>query len=316
MKIGMLFPGYGSQFVGMGKELYDESRIIQEYFEEASNCLDINFVKLCFASSEIELAKTSNAYTATFLVSTAIFALLKQEGIEPDMVAGYNLGEYAAIFAGGGFSLPDGLYLLSKYAHFYQEALQDLNVDVLHVSGISTKKLSDICLKSSTGDSVVQIAIYNASTEHVVAGHMQAVERVRELLAQYEDVVTQELSEEVGLHSSLMDHVVDHFTIYLEKVDFKDLPIPLVNNVAGKIVKKGQEVKAGIIDHSNHPVLWDKVLNKFVDCDVLIEVGPGTMLSSLVKEKYPDKIITSINKWSDIDELKKLITYHKGEGKP
>src|SRR5438045_2310441 len=163
MKIGILFPGYGSQFVGMGKELYDESRIMQEYFEEAANCLNVNFVKLCFASSDAELAKMENAYPATFLVSCAIYALLKEEGIllhhggvnpellrregqvTADIVAGYNLGEYAALHAAGGISFPDGLYLLNKYAHFYEQALPALDVGILQITGISTRTLEKAC---------------------------------------------------------------------------------------------------------------------------------------------------------------------------
>jgi len=108
MKIALLFPGYGSQFVGMGKELYNDYRIVQEYFEEASNCINTNFVKLCFASSDAELSKITNAYTSLFLVGSSIYALLKELEIEPDMVAGYNNGEFAAMFAGGCFSFPDG----------------------------------------------------------------------------------------------------------------------------------------------------------------------------------------------------------------
>src|SRR5262245_26836049 len=121
MKIALLFPGYGSQFVGMGKELYDEYRIVQEYFEEASNCLNVNFVKLCFASSDVELGKMVNAYTSLFLIGASVYAVLKESGIEVDIVAGYNNGENAALFAAHCFSLPDGLYLLNKFCSFYQE---------------------------------------------------------------------------------------------------------------------------------------------------------------------------------------------------
>src|SRR5579859_6426456 len=99
MKIATLFPGYGSQYVGMGKELYDESRIMQEYFEEASNCLNINFVKLCFASSDAEISRIDNALLTNFLVGSALFALLKDLGFKTDVLVGHNAGEYAAIYS-------------------------------------------------------------------------------------------------------------------------------------------------------------------------------------------------------------------------
>src|SRR5436190_23732080 len=101
MKIGFIFPGYGNQFVGMGKELYDEFRIVQEYFEEAYNCLNINFVKLCFASSEQELATISNSHISIFLVGASLFALLKEQGIKCDLIAGYGIGSYTALFSAG-----------------------------------------------------------------------------------------------------------------------------------------------------------------------------------------------------------------------
>ena len=97
MKIGMLFPGYGSQFVGMAKDLYDDSRTVQEYFEEASSCLDINFIKLCFASSDAEISQPMHAYLSLFLVQSALSALLTKAGIAPTLVAGYGIGQFAAI---------------------------------------------------------------------------------------------------------------------------------------------------------------------------------------------------------------------------
>ena len=102
VKIGMIFPGQGSQFLGMAKEIYDSERIVQEFFEEASNCLNQNFVRLCFASSEKELRETVNAQTSIFLASASIFSLLREKyGIVPDVVAGHSSGEYAAVFAAG-----------------------------------------------------------------------------------------------------------------------------------------------------------------------------------------------------------------------
>src|SRR5690349_16803857 len=101
MKIGVVFPGYGSQYVGMGKEFYDHFRVVQEYFEEASNCLDANFVKLCFAASDQELSEITNAYTAIFLTEVALYGVLVEQGVKVDQVAGLCIGRYAALFAAG-----------------------------------------------------------------------------------------------------------------------------------------------------------------------------------------------------------------------
>src|SRR3972149_740986 len=104
MKIGMLFSGYGGQYVGMGKDLYDNSRAMQELFEEASNCLGSNFVKLCFASSDAELSSIENAYVAIFLLGASLYTLLHEAGVKVDLVAGHDIGEFAALFASGSLS--------------------------------------------------------------------------------------------------------------------------------------------------------------------------------------------------------------------
>src|SRR6266404_8256085 len=226
MKIALLFPGYGSQFVGMGKELYDEYRIVQEYFEEASHVLDINFVKLCFASSDAEIGKLTNAYTSLFLVGASVYAVLKEHDIPIDVVAGYNNGESAALFAASCFSLPDGLYLLNKFCSFYEEVVDEMDVDCLHITGIATAQLEKACEQIRKDDSKVFVAIYNNPTDHIVAGN-------RDQLAQLHDMfdggaIMEYVGAEIGLHSLLMNGVVEQFKSFLEKVDFKDLKIPLI----------------------------------------------------------------------------------------
>ncbi len=305
MKIAMLFPGYGSQFVGMGKELYDESRIMQEFFDQASHCLDTNFVKLTFASSDAELGRVINAYTALFLVSAAISALLKEQGIEPDVVAGYNLGEYAAIFAAGGLSLPDGLYLLNKLSSLYDAFLQTQKFSVIRVTGVTKKQVDDMCAKASKGDKRVHPALHITDKEHLVAGHAEAIEVVKDLIMKTEGAGLEAGSIETGLHSPLMDEVIENFRMYLEKVDFKDLNVPLITGVGGKKLERGEKIKDLVISHINSPLVWNKVLDKLSDYDLFIEVGPGDKLSQMVKEKYPDKLIVNINKLSDLEELKK-----------
>lgn len=307
MKIAMLFPGYGSQYVGMAKDLYDESRTVQEYFEEAGNCLPINFVKLCFASSDAELSRMENAYPGTFLVSCAIHALLKEEGIKADIVAGYNLGEYAALYAAGAFTFPDGLYLLSKYASIYQEELVSMDVGVIRVKDFATQPLVNICKKASEGDEHASIALYTSNTDHVVTGNTDAVAVVRGEVSADIDTTIEEVSVDIGLHSPLMQPIADRLTPYLEKVDFNELAMPLVCSADVCHVATGEQVRVRVIEHVCTPVKWTKVMESLADYDLLIEIGPGTMLSTLAKAQYPDKIVMSINKRSDITDLKKIL---------
>jgi [acyl-carrier-protein] S-malonyltransferase len=305
MKIALLFPGYGSQFVGMGKELYDEYRIVQEYFEEASNCLNSNFVKLCFASSDVELSKMVHAYTSLFLVGCATYAVLKEQGIEPDVVAGYNNGESAALFAAGCFSLPDGLYLLNKFCSFYQEIVDEMEVDAMHITGIATAQLESACKKISDDKNKIFIAIYNSPTDHIVAGN-------RVSLGQLQDVIdgsgqTEYVGVEIGLHSSLMNSVVDLFKNYLEKVDFKDLKIPLLSCIDGAMITMGADTKERFISHINSPLEFNQVIRALAEYDCIIVASPGDDLCEMVQQQYPEKIVVSIAKKADIDTLKEII---------
>ena len=308
MKIAMLFPGYTSQFVGMAKELYDESRIIQEYFEEASNCLDVNFVKLCFASSDAELAKMHNAYPALFLVSSALYALLAHEGIKPDAVAGYNSGQYAAFFAAQSLSLPDGLYLLLKYATYYQEGIAGLDVAVVRISGVKTSEVAQRCLSvHESTNQVVDIAISEGDSRCIISGNTGAVNMVVDELRDLYKAHVQELNVANGIHSGLADSVVHSFKMYLEKVDCKEPQLSLYSGTSGLPITDSNQVRQEIISLINHPLSFDCVVRSLVDYDIIIEIGPGHMLSSLLKEQYPDKKIFAVNKRSDIEEIKALV---------
>ncbi len=304
MKIALLFPGYGSQFVGMGKELYDEYRIVQEYFEEASNCLNTNFVKLCFASSDVELSKMANAYTSLFLIGCSTYAVLKEHGIEPDIVTGYNNGESAALFAASCFSLPDGLYLLNKFCSFYQEIVDEMDVDVLHIQGVSTTQLEDACKKISDDADKVFIAIYNSPTDHIVAGSRTSLATLQDMFG---DAQMEYVGVEVGLHSSLMTPVVDVFKDYLEKVDFKDLKIPLISSIDGNIIVLGSDTKERFIRHIYSALEFTRVMRELVDYDCILVASPGNKMAEVVKLQYPEKVVMSIAKKSDIDALKAIV---------
>lgn len=322
MKLAIVFPGYGSQFVGMAKELYDKYRIVQEYFEEAANCLNENFVKLCFASSDAELARIQNAYTSLFLVECALLELLKQEGITPHAVVGYNQGEYSALFAAGGISFPDGLYLLKKYATIHEEMLVQLDAQIARVVGPSTAQLKKMCTRASTKEDQIYVAIYFDATTHYIVGHAKVMARVRAIFDEDSSIAVTPEPLEIGLHSPLADPVYNNFKMYLEKVDCRDLAVSFLNDIeTGADTKKEPKkedasqdgamtscslVKEYIADHIRQPINWVKMVASLSSYDGIIEVGPGTFLSTHLKEVYPHKIICALNSANDLESIKKL----------
>jgi len=306
MKIGIIFPGQGSQYLGMGKSFYDRERLVQELFEQASKCLDLNFVRLCFASSDKEMKETINAQTSIFLASAAIYTVLnKKYGIVPDLVAGHSSGEYSAVYAAGGMNFADVLYLLKKRASFMQEATKGNVGGMLAVIGLSLQELKIICNKydrPESNDYVAEIVNYNSPKQFVVSGTLPELDQIKDEVKLLKGKAI-ELSVAGAFHSRLMKQVEKDFSAYLVKVDFKDLQVSLINNVESKIVKTSEEIKSSLVGQTSLPVLWWPSMEQFKEMDLIIEIGPGTKFSKILKREWPEKQIFSINELQDLHAL-------------
>jgi len=303
MKFGFIFPGYGGQFVGMAKEFYDHSRIMQEHFEEAANCLDKNFVKLCFASSDSTLTELENAYISLFLVSLSLNGILKEQGIIPSLVAGRDIGEYAALAAVDGITLPDAVYLLRKYSGLYQELLEQRKLTAINIFHVELETIKKACLACTNGNNLVTVAAYETDEQTLITGTNESINCLKKTIATLTSIPTTLGEIGGGLHSQLMDDLLKTMKMYLEKVDFKDSQVPFITSVTGQALTSGDAIRAGIMQQIHAPLQWKKVIDAFSFCDVILIIGPSKGLQQQLEKAHPDKKVFSLVTLADINAL-------------
>lgn len=307
--IGVMFPGYGEQFVTMGKKLYDDSRIMQDLFEQASMCLDINFVQLCFAASDAEILEIDKGSLAIVLLEASIYSELLQAGLQPDFIAGYGIGEYAAAIASGSLSFADGLYLITKYMQFLKEFLvAHPNYSVLHLArGFTKDSILELCKQYSTDENKVFVTAYNSDSDFYIAAPIDVMPTIQEFCKKNEIRKVKELTVAYELHNDIIEPVIERLAPYYFKVDFKPLKTPVITNVDGVYVTSSDALESAIARRASSPVLWDEVMNGFVGCDILVSVGPGKQLADWARLKYPDKDIYTIEDLADLESFKAFL---------
>lgn len=276
-RIAFLFPGQGSQMVGMGKDFFDHTSLSREIFMRADEALDYKISRLCFEGPETELKLTQNTQPALLVVSYIAYALL---GIEPSIAAGHSLGEYSALVAAGSLRFEDALRLVHKRGKYMQEAVPVGVGAMAAILGSSYEEVKKALAKAENG--IVEIANWNSLEQVVIAGHKEAVDEAIDIIDPPRAVM---LPVSAPFHCKLMKSAEEKLSDDLDQVEFKDLNFPIVTNVDARVIHKGHEARDALKRQVTRPVLWYKsmeILNK-EKVEILVELGSGNVLSGLMK---------------------------------
>ncbi len=289
-RVAFIFPGQGAQYVGMGKDFFDNFPIVKTVFEEVSDEINIDMKKLCFEGPENELVKTENTQPAILATSIAILRVLEEEGISCDITAGLSLGEYASLVKSNVFSFKDAVKLVQKRGKYMQNEVPIGVGTMAAILGLDREQLK-LCIENSKRHGIVEAANYNCPGQIVISGEIKAVEATVKKAKEVGAKKAVLLPVSAPFHCSLLKGAGEKLQKDLEKLNINEPEIPVVTNVSAKVLSSKLEVIPSLVNQVSKSILWEDSISLMIDEGVrtFIEIGPGKILSSLVKRIAENK---------------------------
>ncbi len=295
-KTAFIFPGQGSQYPGMGKELADTFSVARQLFEEADEALGFKLSELCFSGSDADLKMTANTQPAILTASIAALKVLQQEtGLKADYVAGHSLGEYSALVCSGAISFSDAVKTVRARGTFMQEAVPVGTGTMAAMLGVERDVLEDICREAAAGE-VVSPANFNSPGQIVIAGSVTAVARAIEIAKARGFRKAMLLPVSAPFHCALMQPAADRLAVVLDTVTVHDMNMPVIANADAAPNSDKDRVKPLLVTQVCSPVLWEQSVNTMSTLGVTnyIELGPGKVLCGLVKRINKEAVLANV----------------------
>lgn len=284
MKTAFIFSGQGSQYTGMGKELYDNFECVKAVFDKADSVLDFKVTDMCFGEDE-RLNETEYTQPALLTMSYAVYKLMSEKGLKPDYVAGLSLGEYSAHAVSGTMSFEEAVKLVRKRGKFMTEAVPKGEGAMCAVLSLEAEKIQEACNEVSEIGRCM-IANYNAPGQIVIAGDKEAVEKAAELVKEKGAKRAVMLNVSGPFHTSLLKPAADKLNEELSKIELSNMTVSVITNLTAEIVEDKSQVVDILTKQVMNPVKWEQSVKKMIELgvDTFVEMGPGKTLSSFVKK--------------------------------
>ena len=304
MKLGFVFPGQGSQFVGMGKDYYEKYECVREVYNKANQILGFDIAKLSFEGPEEDLNQTKNTQMAILVMSLAIVELLKQNNIQANISAGLSLGEYSALIYSNIINFEDGIKIVQKRGTYMQEYLPEGNWSMAAILGLDDKIIEDVCKQVTKG--FVVPANYNCQGQVAISGEKEAVLQAMELLKEAGAKRTIELKTSGPFHTLKLQEASDKLYEALQEIQINKIADKkVIKNIDATEYTNNDDIKRILANHVINPVKFKKSIENMIaqGVDTIIEIGPGKVLSGFVKKTNKDIQVFNTNNIEAFEQI-------------